>query len=74
MYAYACLCQRRIIFRYESIEIFGIVFRGAVPPVQLVLEKYANFRHHGLAVPSFGRYLDGSEQILLAIGPEYPDG
>lgn len=71
----AHLGQRRIVERAEGIEILRIDFGGTVAAHQLVLEEDADFGHHGRAVGAAGGgYLDGGDEVLLAVGTQHADG
>ena len=70
----ASACQRRIVEGVEGVEVVGIDLRGAVAAHELVLEEDADFRHDGLARPILrGGYLDGSDEVLLAVRPQHVD-
>ena len=64
-----------VVERLEGIELVGTLLGGAVATQQVSVEEDAHFRHPGvpLAVPGRG-YLDGSDEVFLAVGAELADG
>ena len=70
----AHVAEMRIVERFEGVESLGIDLDGAVASDQLAVEEDAYLRHHRSAVLVLCRcYLDGSHQILLAVGTQFAD-
>ena len=65
--------QRGIVVGTESVEVVGIDLAGAVAAQQVVFEKDTHLGYDGLSVLLGGSYLDGGDEVLLAIGAQHAD-
>ena len=74
-YVDARLGQVRIVERLEGVELLGALFRRAVAAQQPGVEVDAHLGHHGSPLLVLCRsYLDGRNQVLLAVRPQLADG
>ena len=70
----AHVAEVRIVERVEGVESLSIDLDGAVASDQLTVEENAHLRHHWPSVLVLCRCnLDGSHQILLAVGTQFTD-
>ncbi len=67
--------KRRIVVALECVEVVGTHLGGAVSAPQVVFKENRHFPNHRLARHvDGGGYLEGGNEVFLAVGPDLADG